>query len=50
MKTGAYYLGNIKTGYMYKGVRSDEDGSFSMGDYLPPETYAAPAPVITFYD
>ncbi len=50
MKTGAYYLGNIKTGYMYKGVRSDEDGSFSMGDYLPPEAYAAPAPVITFYD
>ena len=46
MRTGAYYMGDIKTGFMYKGVRSDEDGSFTLGDYIEPEMYAVPLPVI----
>ena len=45
MRTGAYYMGDIMTGFMYKGVRSDEDGSFSLGDYIEPEMYAVPMPV-----
>ena len=47
MRTGAYYMGDIDTGYMYKGVRSDEDGSYSLGDYIEPEMYAEPEPIIT---
>ena len=38
-------MGDITTGFMYKGVRSDEDGSFSLGDYIEPEMYAVPMPV-----
>ena len=39
-------MGDIDSGYLYKGIRSDEDGSFSLGDYIEPEMYAAPLPVI----
>ena len=42
----SYYMGDINTGYMYKGVRSDEDGSFSLGDYITPDMYAEPEPLM----
>ncbi|MCR5250895.1 MAG: chitobiase/beta-hexosaminidase C-terminal domain-containing protein [Lachnospiraceae bacterium] len=46
IKTGAYYLGNISTGELYKAVRSEEDQSFSLGELIPPEAMMAPEPMI----
>lgn len=43
MRTGTFYLADINTGSLYKGIRS-EKGEYSCGELIPPEAYAPPAP------
>ncbi len=46
MRTGTYYLADIRTGSLYKASR-DDDGIFSRGDLVNPELYALPEPTPT---
>lgn len=46
MRTGTFYLADINTGSLYKGIRSEE-GEYSCGELIPPEAYAPPAPVVS---
>ncbi|MBR5422344.1 MAG: chitobiase/beta-hexosaminidase C-terminal domain-containing protein [Lachnospiraceae bacterium] len=46
IKSGSFYLGDMNSGAIYKAIRNEEDLSFSMGEQLPPDQLAAPAPVL----
>ena len=50
MKTGAFYLADIKDGSLYKAIRDEEDMTFSNGAEIPPEAYAIPDPIILMDD
>ena len=46
MKSGAFYLADIKDGTLYKAVRDEEEFTFTRGAEIKPEDYAIPDPVI----
>ncbi|MBO6208148.1 MAG: chitobiase/beta-hexosaminidase C-terminal domain-containing protein [Lachnospiraceae bacterium] len=45
IKTGAFYLADVKTGDLFKAVRDDEEMTFTKGAAIKPEDYAVPEPV-----
>ncbi|MBQ9690445.1 MAG: hypothetical protein IJV47_07565, partial [Candidatus Methanomethylophilaceae archaeon] len=42
IKTGAFYLADVKTGDLFKAVRDDEEMTFTKGAAIKPEDYAVP--------
>ena len=45
IKTGAFYLADVKTGDLFKAIRDDEEMTFTKGAEIKPEDYAVPEPV-----
>ncbi len=46
MKTGAFYLADVKDGTLYKASRDEEEMTFTKGAEIKPEDYAIPDPVM----
>ena len=45
IKTGAFYLADVKKGDLFKAIRDDEEMTFTRGAAIKPEDYAIPEPV-----
>ena len=45
IKTGAFYLADIKNGDLFKAIRDEEEMTFTKGAAIKPEDYAVPEPV-----